>query len=149
MMIELHRISKQYREHAALSDVSFAVPEGGVFALIGSNGAGKTTAIKILMNLITPTSGYATVLGTDSRRLSVKQYARIGYVSENQKLPRRMRVAQYLSYLRPFYPTWDTTLESQLLEELRLPSERNIGDLSHGMRMKMTLAAHCLTARNF
>jgi ABC-2 type transport system ATP-binding protein len=140
MMVELHQVSKQYREHAALREVSFAVSEGSVFALIGSNGAGKTTAIKILMNLIAPTSGHATVLGTDSRRLSVNQYARIGYVSENQKLPRRMRVAEYLRYLRPFYPTWDTALETQLLKELRLPPERKVGELSHGMRMKMTLA---------
>jgi ABC-2 type transport system ATP-binding protein len=84
--------------------------------------------------------GHALVLGTDSRKLSVEHYARIGYVSENQRLPRRMRVGQYLRYLRPFYPRWDTALEAQLLKDLRLPAERSIGELSHGMRMKMALA---------
>ena len=140
MIVELHQVSKQYREHAALRDVTLSVPEGSVFALIGSNGAGKTTALKILMNLIAPTQGRAVVLGTDSRKLSVKQYARIGYVSENQKLPRRMCVGEYLRYLRPFYPTWDMALEARLIEQLRLPAERRMGDLSHGMRMKMLLA---------
>jgi ABC-2 type transport system ATP-binding protein len=140
MIVELSHVSKQFRDHAALRDVTLAVPEGSVFALIGSNGAGKTTAFKILMNLIAPTQGHATVLGMDSRKLSVAQYARIGYVSENQLLPRRMRVAEYLRYLRPFYATWDTALEARLIEQLRLPPERRIGELSHGMRMKMQLA---------
>jgi ABC-2 type transport system ATP-binding protein len=140
MIVELHRVSKQYRDHTALREVSLSIPAGSVFALIGSNGAGKTTAIKILMNLIAPTHGRAVVLGTDSRKLSVEQYARMGYVSENQKLPPRMRVAEYLRYLRPFYATWDTALEARLIEQLRLPPERKIGALSHGMRMKMLLA---------
>jgi len=140
MIVELHRVSKQYRDNTALREVSLSIPAGSVFALIGSNGAGKTTAIKILMNLVAPTHGHAMVLGTDSRKLSVEQYARIGYVSENQKLPPRMRVSEYLRYLRPFYPAWDTALEARLIEQLRLPPERKIGALSHGMRMKMLLA---------
>jgi ABC-2 type transport system ATP-binding protein len=140
MIVELDRLSKQFRDHTALRDVTLAVPEGSVFALIGSNGAGKTTAFKILMNLLAPTQGRATVLGTDSRSLSTTQYARIGYASENQILPRKMRVAEYLRYLRPFYPTWDIALEARLIGQLRLPPERRIGELSHGMRMKMQLA---------
>jgi ABC-2 type transport system ATP-binding protein len=55
-------------------------------------------------------------------------------------MPARMTVVQYLDYLRPFYPTWDRELERSILKELRLPPERRIGDLSHGMRMKMALA---------
>jgi ABC-2 type transport system ATP-binding protein len=140
MIVELDRVSKQFRDNTALRDLTLSVPEGSVFALIGSNGAGKTTAFKILMNLLTPTQGRATVLGTDSRKLSVEHYARIGYASENQKLPQRMRVAEYLRYLRPFYPRWDRALEARLMEQLRLPPDRRIGELSHGMRMKMLLA---------
>ncbi len=139
MTVELRHVSKQYREHAALSDVTLSIAAGNVFALVGPNGAGKTTAIKILMNLIAPTQGRAVVLGTDSRNLSAGDYARIGYVSENQKLPERMRVGDYLHYLRPFYPAWDTALEAQLVRQLRLPPERRIGELSHGMRMKLSL----------
>ena len=112
MTLELHHVSKQYREHTALSDVTLSVPDGSVFALVGPNGAGKTTAIKILMNLIAPTQGRAVVLGTDSRQLHAREYARIGYVSENQRLPGRMRVGEYLCYLRPFYPSWDRGIEA-------------------------------------
>jgi len=117
------------------------VPEGSVYALIGQNGAGKTTTIKTLLNILMPTSGEAEVLGVDSRRLSPAELAQIGYVSENQELPGKLTVRAYLDYLRPFYPTWDSTLEQQLVTGFQLPTERWIRDLSRGMRMKVGLAA--------
>jgi ABC-2 type transport system ATP-binding protein len=140
MIIEIENLHKAFGRHDALRGLNLAVPEGSAYALIGANGAGKTTTIKTLMNIIRPTLGVTRIFGVDSRRLGVPQLQRIGYVSENQDMPARMTVAQYLAYLQPFYPTWDRDLESAMLKELRLPPERRIGDLSHGMRMKMTLA---------
>lgn len=140
MIIEIENLHKAFGHHEALRGLTLGVPEGSAYALIGANGAGKTTTIKTLMNIVRPTLGVTRILGVDSRRLAVPQLQRIGYVSENQDLPARMTVAQYLAYLRPFYPTWDPQLERSLLSELRLPPERRIGDLSHGMRMKITLA---------
>ena len=139
-MIQAHKLWKKFGRHDAVRDLSFAVPEGSAFALIGANGAGKTTTIKILMNILHATGGTAEVLGIDSRRLSPRELARIGYVSENQDMPPRMTVEQFVAYLRPFYPTWDAELEKSLLRQLRLPGERRIRDLSHGMRLKMALA---------
>jgi ABC-2 type transport system ATP-binding protein len=140
MTIEIQDLHKAFGRHAALRGLSLSVPEGSAFALIGANGAGKTTAIKTLLNIIRPSRGTTRILGVDSRQLGVPQLRQIGYVSENQDLPIRLTVAQYLEYLAPFYPTWDRDLERSILEELRLPPERKIGDLSHGMRMKMALA---------
>lgn len=139
-MIQTHKLCKKFGRHDALRDLSFAVPEGSAFALIGANGAGKTTTIKILMNILHATRGTAEVLGIDSRTLSPRELAQIGYVSENQDMPHRMTVEQFIAYLRPFYPTWDARLEKTLLRQLRLPLERRIRDLSHGMRLKMALA---------
>jgi ABC-2 type transport system ATP-binding protein len=139
-MIRADNVWKKFGRHEALRGLSFRVPEGSAFALIGSNGAGKTTAIKVLMNIITPSSGSATMLDVDSRKLSPRELSQIGYVSESQDMPERMTVAEYLDYLRPFYATWDRELEASLLRLLRLPPHRRIGDLSHGMRMKMGLA---------
>src|ERR1022692_4242439 len=93
--------------HDALRGLSFTVPEGSAFALIGANGAGKTTTIKVLMNIIEPSRGSATLLGVDSRKISPRELSQIGYVSENQDMPERLTVAQYLDYLRPFYPCWE------------------------------------------
>ena len=141
MIIETHDLRKAYGRHEALRGLDLSVPEGSAFALIGANGAGKTTTIKVLMNLLEPSQGSATVLGVDSRRLAPRELAQIGYVSENQDMPDRLTVAQFLDHLRPMYRTWDTELERSILASLRLPPDRRIRDLSHGMRMKMALAA--------
>jgi ABC-2 type transport system ATP-binding protein len=140
MIVQAENLHKAFRNHDALRGLSFAVPEGSAYALIGANGAGKTTTIKVLMNLIEASAGTATVLGVDSRTLSANEFAQIGYVSENQELPGRLSVGQYLDYLRPFYASWDRELEQSVLHQLRLPRERRIRDLSHGMRLKMALA---------
>ena len=140
MIIQTDNVWKKYGRFDALQGLSISVPEGSTFALIGANGAGKSTTIKTLMNIIAPSQGSATILGVDSRKISPTQLAQIGYVSENQKMPPRMTVGGYLAYLRPFYPTWDRALEAEILAQLRLPPERKIKDLSHGMRLKMALA---------
>ena len=139
-MIRADNLWKKFGRHEALQGLSFSVPEGSAYALIGANGAGKTTTIRVLMNILEAERGTATVLGVDSRRISPRELAQIGYVSENQDMPEKLTVAEYLDYLRPFYPRWDRALEHTILKQLRLPPTRRIGDLSHGMRMKMSLA---------
>lgn len=138
-MIHVEGLWKKFGRFDALRGLSFDVPTGSAFALIGANGAGKTTMIKVLMNILEPTRGSAALLGVDSRKLSPREFAQIGYVSENQDMPSRFTVEEYVAYLRPFYPTWDHELEASIARQLRLPLERKIGNLSHGMRMKMAL----------
>jgi len=138
-MIRVTDLHKQFGRFEALRGLNFEVPEGSAFALIGANGAGKTTTIKVLMNILEPSRGNVEVLGIDSRKLSPRELAQIGYVSENQEMPSRLTVAEYIAYLRPFYATWDRELEQTISKQLRLPLDRKIGDLSHGMRMKMAL----------
>ena len=140
MIIQTHDVWKKYGRFDALQGLSIAVPEGSAFALIGANGAGKTTTIQLLMNFIAPSRGTASIMGVDSRSMSLEQLAQIGYVSENQDIPGSMTVTEYLAYLRPFYPTWDKSLEAELVGQLHLPAARKIENLSHGMRMKMALA---------
>jgi ABC-2 type transport system ATP-binding protein len=139
-MIQADNLWKRFGRHDALRGLTFDVPEGSAFALIGANGAGKTTTLKVLMNIIEPSRGNATVMGVDSCSLSPRELNQIGYVSESQDMPERLTVSQYLDYLRPLYATWDRELEESTLRLLRLPLGRRIGDLSHGVRMKMALA---------
>lgn len=140
MIIQAHDIWKTYGRFGAVQGLSLTVPEGSIYALIGPSGAGKTTLIKILMNILTPTRGTASILGVDSRELGPRVLENIGYVSENQELPGRLKVGDCFDYLRPYYPRWDVKLETELREQLRLPAERRIRHLSHGMRLKMALA---------
>jgi ABC-2 type transport system ATP-binding protein len=140
MIVRTSKVWKTFGRFDAVRDLSLSVLEGATFALVGANGAGKTTTIKLLMNIVRPTRGVLEVMGVDSRTLSTRELARIGYVSENQDIPGRMSVQTYIGYLRPFYPSWDRRLEAELLAHLRLPLERKIKDLSHGMRLKLALA---------
>lgn len=139
--IRTDSLSKRFRHVDALDHLNLEVPQGAIYALVGPNGAGKTTAIKILMNIFGPTSGRAEVLGLDSRKIAGPAFESIGYVSENQQLPLWMTVSSFLSYLRPFYPSWDCALEEKLVRTLELPPGRKLRALSRGMRMKAALAA--------
>jgi ABC-2 type transport system ATP-binding protein len=140
MIIEATNLSKRFARHDAVHDVSLSVPPGAAYALIGANGAGKTTTLKMLVNVLAPDSGRATIMGTDSRRLSHREFQRIGFLSENHKLPERLTVEQYFAYWRVFYTSWDRALEKDLRKRLDLPADRRLDKLSHGMRVKTMLA---------
>jgi ABC-2 type transport system ATP-binding protein len=134
-------LSVKFRDNEVLDRLNMAVPENCVYALVGPNGAGKTTTIKILMNARRANAGIAEVFGNDSRKLSPEHFAQIGYVSENQQIPGWMTVQYLMNYLKPFYPTWDDARAQALLRQFELPLDRKIKNLSHGMRMKTSLAS--------
>jgi ABC-2 type transport system ATP-binding protein len=138
-VVETHHVAKRFGRFDAIEDLSLRVPEGSVFALIGPNGTGKTTTLRMLMNILRPDRGDITVLGTASQRLQSRDFQRIGYVSESQKLPEGLTLAQYFDYLRSLYPAWDRGLEKELCEQFELPPSRKIRHLSHGMRLKTLL----------
>jgi len=137
--IEILGVSHRYGRTEALRDLSLTVPAGQVCALLGANGAGKTTLLKVVMNLLHPTAGEARVLGVSAGRLGPRELAQIGYVSENQDMPRWMTVRRFLDYCRGFNPSWDQALEAKLLAQFDLPEDRALRQLSRGMRMKAAL----------
>ena len=139
--IETADLSLRYGRTEAVRHLTMEVPAGSVYALVGPNGAGKTTTIKALMNLLRPSSGRASVLGTDSRKVGPAVLQRIGYVSENQELPLWMTAADLMAYCAPFYPAWDRALASSLAAQLALPLDKPLKACSRGMRMKAALVA--------
>lgn len=139
--VETRELCKRFRKTPVLDRLNLSVPEGSVYGLVGPNGAGKTTTLKILMNLLEPSAGVATVFGRDSRRLTAPDFERLGYISENQKLPDWMTVDYFLGYLKPFYPAWDDTRCAELLRQFDLPRDRKLKHLSRGMWMKTAIAS--------
>ena len=139
--LRCERLSKHFGRVLAIHGFDLDLPDGSIYALVGPNGAGKTTLIKMAVNILRPTSGRCTVLDTDSRRLSPRQFAQIGYVSENQELPEWMTIDYFLAYLKPFYPSWDDALANELLRDFQLPRDRRLRQLSRGMKMKAALAS--------
>jgi ABC-2 type transport system ATP-binding protein len=140
-LIDVADLTCRYRRTEAVRGISFAVQPGTVFALLGPNGAGKTTTIRALMNIIRPSRGTARVLGVDSRRLGPVELQTIGYVSENQRLPDWMTVAELLAFCRPVYPTWDDAVCRKLVDVFALPPDVRIGRMSRGMRVKTALVS--------
>ena len=140
--IETERLTCRYGRTRAVADLTMHVPTGSIYALLGPNGAGKTTTLKALMNLRPPASGVARVLGVDSRALGPADLARIGYVSENQRIPSNLTIGEVEAFCRPWYPTWDAALATELRERFGLDPRARIKTLSRGTRLKV----QCLLA---
>ena len=138
-VIQTENVTYRYRGVTAVRELELSVPEGSIYAFLGPNGAGKTTTIKLLMNLLQPSEGSAKVLGVDSTRLGPSEFARVGYVSENQQMPDWMTVEQLVAFCQPMYSTWDTAFCAKMLNDFQLPSDRKLKNLSRGMRMKAAL----------
>ncbi len=137
--IEAHELVCRFGRNTAVDGLSLSVPEGSIYAFLGPNGSGKTTTIKMLMNIIRPSGGSAGILGVDSTRLSPREFEQIGYVSENQKMPDWMTVQDLIDFCRPMYPGWDPAFCAKLLAVFDLPLDRKLRSLSRGMRMKASL----------
>ena len=112
--IETRGLTRRFGRTEAVKDLTLQVPAASVFALLGPNGAGKTTTLKLLMNLLRPRRGTADVLGNDTRHLDAAHFQRVGYVSENQRLPDWMTPGELFDCCRPFYPGWDDELRRRL-----------------------------------
>src|SRR5262245_26719980 len=138
-VVEVSDLTYKYGRVTALRDVSFAVPEGALYALLGPNGSGKTTLLQILMGLRRPRSGRASVLGVETAARTPHIKSAIGYVAEGQLLPRGMRIGEIESYLAPLYDTWDAALANELRERFELDPKRKVDALSRGEQVKASL----------
>jgi ABC-2 type transport system ATP-binding protein len=145
MSIQFRSLTKQYRAGAeAVRDLTLDIVPGSVFALMGRNGAGKTTTIQLLLDLLLPTRGEARLFGVPAAKLRPEHRQRLGYVSENQRLPDWMRVDEFLRFLKPMYPAWDELLTQRLVKLFALPMTQRLDRLSRGQRMKAAfLGALC------
>jgi ABC-2 type transport system ATP-binding protein len=104
---------------------------------LGRNGSGKTTTIKILLDVIRRTSGEAIVLGEPTGSVAVRR--RIGFLGEDKRLYSYMTVREIIAFTRPFFPTWRVETETRLLADFELPLHRKVSALSKGMRTKLGL----------
>jgi ABC-2 type transport system ATP-binding protein len=139
--IELIGVTKRYGSLAALDDISLRVQQGHVHGFLGLNGAGKTTAIKILMNFIRPTKGSVRILGKDARSDSVELKRRIGYLSGDFELYNNLTGDQYLRYIAHLRGVKDYDHLKELCRELEVVLDRKIGTLSRGNKQKVGLVS--------
>jgi len=121
VVIQTHGLGKSYGDVAALKALDLTVPRNSIFGFLGPNGAGKTTTIKLLLGLIFPTRGGATVFGHDIVRDSVAIRSRIGYLPQNPRFYDYMTARQILCYTVGFYLRGPTReIERRVEETLEL-----------------------------
>jgi ABC-2 type transport system ATP-binding protein len=139
-VIRLDRVVKRFGRQTALDEFSLEVPPGVVFALLGENGAGKTTALRIMLGLTKPDAGQSEVLGLDSQRRGLEIRRRIGYVPEQPTLYDWMTVGEIGWFTSGFYGDGFLPRYQQLTEGFDLTPSGRLKELSKGMRAKVSLA---------
>jgi ABC-2 type transport system ATP-binding protein len=139
-VIRLDKVTKRFGRNTALSGVSLEVPSGVVFALLGENGAGKTTAIRIMLGLLDPNSGRAEVLGLSSATHGLEIRRRVGYVPEQPTLYEWMTVAEIGWFTAGFYGDGFLPKYLELARQFGLPPRQKLKTLSKGMRAKVSLS---------
>jgi ABC-2 type transport system ATP-binding protein len=141
--VTTHGISKRYGQETALDGVNLCVPEGAVYVLVGANGAGKSTTLKVLMNLERADAGAAEIHGLDTVRRGPEVRAQVGYVPERPDHGYRwMTCRSLLKHVAAYYPTWDQPYADRLSLAFGLRLERVVATLSKGesRRLQLVLA---------
>jgi ABC-2 type transport system ATP-binding protein len=136
-VIEVHNLTKYYGKARGIIDVSFHMDAGEIFGFIGPNGAGKSTTIRLLLSLIYPTSGSATIFGKDCIKYGPELRQDIGYLPSEVFYYERMKVIDLLKYSASFYDKDCTQRMHELAELMELELHRRIEDLSYGNRKKV------------
>lgn len=137
--IRFHDVSRDYGSARALDRFRADVVEGSITALLGRNGAGKTTAIRCALNLLTPDSGHVEVLGNHAEELSEAVRAQIGYVSERVTLDPNATLAELCELSSACYENWDPRYAAELSERLALIPDRPFSAMSLGESRKAAL----------
>ena len=139
--IELSHVNKSFGDFA-IQELSLTVPGGTICGLVGENGAGKSTTIRLIMNALRPDSGTVRVLGTDAASpefLAVKDD--IGVVLDEAYFPESLNAVQVGKIMAATYRQWDQPLYDSFLKRFDLPLNKQFKDFSRGMRMKLAIAA--------
>ncbi|TDQ41431.1 phenol-soluble modulin export ABC transporter ATP-binding protein PmtA [Aureibacillus halotolerans] len=137
--VVLHNVNKSY-DGFALNNVSFPVKKGFITGFIGPNGSGKTTTIKLIMNLIHEDSGTIELFGQEHKKHAKEIKQRIGFVYAENPFYDHMTSEQMKKVIAPFYKKWDDTLFKKYMADFDLPWKKKIKHLSTGMKMKLSLA---------
>ena len=138
-VIEVQGVVKRFGAKTVLEELNLSVPAGQTFAFLGRNGAGKTTTIRMLLGLLKPDAGKVRVLGRDPQRQALEIRRRVGYLAEDQVMFPWMRVEQLMSFMAPFYPTWNAAWAKQLAERFELPMRTRVKHLSKGQNVRVGL----------
>lgn len=135
-LLELKNINKSFGNKKVLTDLNIKIPKGKIIGLLGKNGAGKTTLIKLINNLLTPTSGEILING---KQIGVESKRIISYLPERTYLDKSMKVCDAVKYFSEFYANFDSAKAYKLLDDLGLNKSSKLSKMSKGMQEKVQL----------
>ena len=135
-LLECIHLNKNFGDKKILKDINIKIPRGKIIGLLGKNGMGKSTLIKIINDLLTPTSGTVLIngepIGIESKKI-------ISYLPERTYLDKSMRVCEVIEYFKDFYDNFDSKKAKKLLKELDLDISLKLSKMSKGMQEKVQL----------
>lgn len=138
-ILELSNVRKEYKDFI-LKDISFTLNRGYIMGFIGQNGAGKSTTIKLIMNLLKRNNGEIKVFGLDNIKQENKIKQRIGFVYDENHFYEQLTLKQMKNAVSGFYLNWDNKLYKKYMGVFNLKEDKKIKELSKGMQMKFSLA---------
>lgn len=135
-LLKCININKKFGDKVILKDINLTIPRGKIIGLLGKNGTGKSTLIKLINDLLTPTSGQILIndksIGVDSKKI-------ISYLPERTYLDKSMTVAKVIKYFEDFYDNFDTKKAQKLLKDLDIDLNQKLAKMSKGMQEKVQL----------
>ena len=135
-LLECKHLYKEFDNKQILKDINLKIPRGKIIGLLGKNGTGKSTLIKLINDLLTPTSGEILING---EKPGVKSKEIISYLPERTYLDKEMTIKQVIKYFEEFYKNFDTQKAIKLLKDLNLDINTKISKMSKGMKEKLQL----------
>jgi ABC-2 type transport system ATP-binding protein len=135
-MIEVNRVSKKYGRKRVLDEVSFTAERGQITCLIGINGVGKSTVMKVIMGLTPVSSGQIRI---DGLTIDKRLYEKVAFIPDTLTMPSHMSIWEAMRFMKDFYPNWNEQRAQELLAFFKLKEQDRIGDLSKGNAAKTNL----------
>lgn len=135
-LLQLHHVTKKYKKHVAIDDVTLSLPAGKIIGLLGPNGSGKTTLIKLMNGLLHPTTGDIVI---DGYRPSVETKKIVSYLPDTSYLRENMKIKDALTLFEDFYNDFSREKAEHLLEDLDLNPDEQLKNLSKGNKEKVQL----------
>ena len=137
--LEVKNLSKSF-DSFQLHNISFTLPKGYIMGLIGPNGSGKTTTIKLILNMLKRTGGTVKVMGLDNIADEQKAKAELGVVFDTNYFSDDWQVTQVEKSISVFYPNWKPERFAEMLRKFHIAPTKKVKELSKGMQMKLMLA---------
>ena len=135
-LLEIKNLNKSFNNKEILKNINISISSGRIIGLLGKNGAGKTTLIKLINDLLTPTSGEILING---KKVGVESKKVISYLPERTYLNKQMKVSEVIEFFKDFYEDFDENKAKKLLKDLDLDINEHLSKMSKGMQEKVQL----------